>query len=419
VLPRFGTASVAEKLTDTKIKNLVPPATGQEEYPDTDVPGLRVRIGKSGKKTFILRKRVGGKPKNATIGAWHPIRFTMADARRKARQLVSDLEAGGDALAKVRAVPSSSLTVRTMAVDYIAYVRDEKQNRGWKETERVFNQNILPTLGDRLADTVGRGDITRLVDAQASPGAARSVYASLSAFYKWAMPRLDKLPANPARDAGKPATPKARKRVLNETELRALWKASDAEPFPWRAAIKLLILTAQRRDEVFAADRAEFDVAARLWTLPPERAKNGVAHLVPLSVAALTVFETIPQIGDATKLFPAQRGGAGHASGYSKLTARLRKAVEKDLGKPVPHWTLHDIRRSVATGMQRLGIRLEVTEAVLNHVSGSRAGIVGIYQLHDFAEEKRHALDAWASDVERIVTGENPGNAVALRTAGK
>lgn len=395
--------SVAEKLTDTKIKNLATPEAGQEEHADTDVPGLRVRIGKSGKKTFTLRKRVNGKPKNATIGHWHPIRFTLADARRKARQLISDLETGGDALAKIKAIPSSSLTVRAMAPDYITYCRNEKRVRGWKEKERIFNQNILPTLGDRLADTVTRGDITRLVDAQATPGASRSTFANISAFYTWAMPRLDKLPANPARDAGKPATPKARKRVLNEAEMRALWKATDAEPFPWRAGVKLLILTGQRRDEVFAADRLEFDPVEMRWIVPPEHAKNGNAHLVPLSGAALAVFETIPQIGEATKLFPAQRGGTGHASGFSKLSARLRTSVEKEIGSPVPHWTLHDIRRSVATGMQRLGIRLEVTEAVLNHKSGSLAGIAGVYQLHDFAEEKRDALEAWAAEVARIV----------------
>lgn len=410
---------MAEKLTEAKIKALATPAAGQEEHADSDVPGLRVRIGRSGKKSFILRRRVNGKPTNATLGQWNPTRFTLADARRKARQLISDLESGGDALARVKAVSKSALTVRAMAADYISYVRDEKQNRGWKETERVFNQNILPTLGDRLADTVTRGDITRLVDAQDSPGARRSAFANLSAFYTWAMPRLDKLPANPARDAGKPATPKARERVLNEAELRALWNATDAEPFPWRAAIKLLILTGQRRDEVFTADRAEFDAAAMLWTMPAEHAKNGKAHLVPLSPDALAVFETIPQIGKATKLFPASRGGTGHATGFSKLAARLRKAVEKEIGSPVPNWRLHDIRRTMATGMQRLGIQREVTEAVLNHISGSRAGIVGVYQRHDFAEEKRHALNAWAAEVARIIAVKETGNVVPLRGAGK
>jgi integrase len=397
---------VGEKLTEAKIKALVAPASGQAEYADTDVPGLRVRIGTSGKKTFILRKRVAGKSKNATLGQHHPTRFTLIDARRKARSLLSDLEAGGEKLAKIKAVPRSALTLRAMVPDYILYVRDEKRNRGWKETERVFNTRILPVLGDRLADTVTRGEITRLIDEIGSPGAGRSAHAQLSAFYKWAMPRLDKLPANPARDAGRPPAAQSRDRVLTEAELRALWKATDTEPFPWRAAVKLLILTGTRRDEVFGADRAEFDEEAELWTIPSERAKNGNEHLVPLSKAALEVFRTIPQIGNATKLFPAQRGGTGHASGYSKLMQRLRKAVEEEIGSPVPLWRLHDIRRTVATGMQRLGIRLEVTEALLNHVSGSRGGLVGVYQRHKFAEEKRFALDAWATDVERIVTGK-------------
>lgn len=393
---------MSEKLTETKIKALVPPASGQVEYPDAEVPGLRVRMGTSGTKTFILRKRTSGKLINATLGRYHPTRFNLNDARKKARTLVSDLEASGGVLPKQK-VPSSALTLRAMAPNYVAYCRDDKRNKGWAETERLFERHILPALGDRLADTITRGDITRMLDCIENASAARASFAALSAFYTWALPRLDKLPANPARNAGKPSSAKARDRVLTEAELRALWKAIDAEPFPWRAGMKLLILTGTRRDEVFTADRAEFDKKDRLWTIPAARSKNGVEHLVPLSDDVLAVLETVPVIGESEKLFPAARGGKGSASGYSKLAARLRAAVQKEIGAPVPLWRFHDIRRTAATGMQRLGIRLEVTEAILGHVSGSRAGIVGIYQRHNWLDEKRAALDAWACEVARIV----------------
>nr|WP_166175695.1 site-specific integrase [Altererythrobacter segetis] len=405
-------------LTETTIREAKARAGERVELADDKVLGLRVRVGSGGSKTFMLRKRVGGKPVNLTVGRWHPTAFTLADARKKARSLTSDLETSGDALAKAKALTKASKapTVRTMFDDYLVYIRDGKKNRAWQESERIFKKHVLPVIGDRLADTVTRGDVTRLIDGIDAPGAARGAHAQISAFYTWAMPRLDNLPANPARDAGRPPKFKARERILCDAELAALWKASDAEPFPWRAAIKLLILTGVRREEAFAADRAEFDLKGALWTIPAERAKNRNAHLLHLSGAAVEVLKSVPVIGESPKLFPASRGGEGHASGYSKAAARMRDKVAEETGLP-GDWTWHDIRRTVATGMQRLGVRLEVTEAVLNHVSGTRAGIVGVYQRHDFAEEKRHALDLWAAEVARIARGQERGNVVPMRSA--
>ena len=402
-------------LTDTKINDAKAPAGERLELADDKVPGLRIRVG-GRNKTFTLRKRVAGKVVNLTLGRWHPSSFNVNDARKKARTLLSDLDTAGDALARAKASVKSSRapTVRTMFADYLAFIRDEKKNRGWAESQRIFEKHVLPVLGDRIADTVTRGDVTRLVDGIAGPGAARGALAQVSAFYSWAMPRLDNLPANPARDAGRPPKGKPRRRVLTNTELAALWKASDAEPFPWRAAIKLLILTGARREEVFAAERAEFDLKGALWTIPGDRAKNGNEHLVHLSAEAVAVLQTVPAMGDNPKLFPASRGGEGHASGYSKAAGRIRAKVTKDTGLP-GDWTWHDIRRTVATGMQRLGVRLEVTEAVLNHVAGTRAGIVGVYQRHDFAQEKKQALDLWAAEVTRIVEGKEHGNVVPTR----
>lgn len=401
-------------LTDAKIKGIRPPEKGQAEYSDVIVPGLRVRVGTSGAKTFILRKRVGGRLSNMTLGRYHETRFTLADARKKARTLISDIEAGGDPVPKLKeekAATGASGTVRAL---FDGYKRAKAENRTIGETIRVFEQDILPEIGDRMADTVTRSDITRLVDKVAlrAPVQARLVAAQVSAFYSWALPRLDRLPANPARDAGRPPSPPARDRVLSDAELRALWKATDGEPFPWRAAIKLLILTGQRRDEVFSADRAEFDLKAKRWTIPGGRAKNANTHIVPLSTAAMGVFEAIPEIVGAPKLFPSRSDGSRGPSGFSKVMERLRAAVEKEVGEPVEPWRLHDLRRTMAIGMQRLGIRLEVTEAVLNHVSGSRAGIVGVYQRHDWLDEKQHALEAWAAEVDRIVQGKTAGGNV-------
>lgn len=177
--------------------------------------------------------------------------------------------------------------------------------------------------------------------------------------------------------------------MLDEREVGALWQVLDQEARPFGPAIKLLLLTGQRRNEVFDADRAEFDLDARLWTIPRERAKNGATHLVPLSPSALAIVKDLLTDERSDKLLPARGNWDASPSGFSKAMKRIREDLEKVLGEPVPHWILYDLRRTMATGLQRLGIRLEVTEAVLNHLSGARAGIVGVYQRHNYFEENK------------------------------
>lgn len=396
-------------LTDAKISGIKLPMTGQKEYSDSKVPGLRLRVGKTA-KTFILRKRIGGKTKNLTIGRYPAL--SLATARKRARAMINDIETTGAAkLAPVK----GGKTIRAL---WPAFEADKSHLRSIETIRNIFDGHILPQLGDRIADTVKRSEITRFIDGIEKPIMARLVLAQLSSFYTWAMPRLDDLDANPCRDAGRPPKSKPRKRTLTEQELKSLWLALDSESLPWRQGVKLLILTGQRRSEVFAADRKEFDLEGSIWTIPGERAKNGERHIVPLSKAAIEIIETIPIIDDSKKLFPANGNAENGPSGFSKVTARLRGKVDKLLDRTDgENWTLHDIRRTVATGFQRLGIRFEVTEAVLNHISGSKGGVAGVYQTHDWADEKRSALDAWAIDVDRIVIGTKSDNVVAINTS--
>lgn len=396
-------------LTDAKLKAMKPPASGQFEISDPAVPGLRVRIGVSGARTFVVRKRIGGRPRNITVGRYSP-RFGLADARKKARAILSDIEAGGDPAATMPTPRKRGVTANTVHAMWPEYKIAKAERRSIKEIERVFNRHILPHFGDRLADAITRAEITRFIDeiAQTTPVMARNVLAHFSSFYGWALPRLDRLQSNPCRDAGRPPAPKSRDRVLSEVEIGVLWNVLEGEAAPFGPAIKLLLLTGQRRNEVFDADRHEIDRKAALWTIPGHRAKNGVAHLLPLSRDALTVVAGVENKSDSPKLFPARGNGENGPSGFSKTMTRVREAMEKRADRPIPHWTLHDLRRTMATGLQRLGVRLEVTEAVLNHVSGSRAGIVGVYQRHDYFAEKRDALDAWAREVRRLAKAHRP-----------
>lgn len=382
-------------LTDAKVAGLKAPPVGQIEISDGKVPGLRVRIGASGAKSFIVRKRVGGKIKVITLGRYGP-RLGLAEARKRARSVLNDIEAG----AEVRSVQRGAQTVSKL---WLEYEKTKSSHRSLPEIRRIFNRYIIPNLGDRFADAISRGEITRFIDGITAPVMARAVHAQLSAFYTWALPRLDNLPANPCKSAGRPAKPRPRERVLSDAELAALWRAAELEKGNWSTAIKLLILTGQRRSEIFGAARAEFDLESKVWTIPSERAKNGVQHRVPLSAAAASLVRDVPIAKGSPWLFPADGNVANTASGISKTVNRLRKAMSKDLEVEVPHWSLHDIRRTVATGLQKLGVRFEVTEAVLNHLSGSRGGIAGVYQRHDWAAEKAQALCAWAEYVAKSV----------------
>jgi integrase len=184
--------------------------------------------------------------------------------------------------------------------------------------------------------------------------------------------------------------------------------------------VQLLILTGQRRDEVANMRWSELDLEKRLWTLPKERSKNDTAHEVPLSDAVLSVIGRLKKIaGKPGFLFTTT--GEAPVSGFSRAKNRLDALVLSGLhGEatgPTPHWTLHDLRRTAASGMARLGINLPVIEKILNHTSGSFAGIVGVYQRHSFADEKRAALETWGRFVEHLVTGESAANVVRLREA--
>jgi integrase len=224
-----------------------------------------------------------------------------------------------------------------------------------------------------------------------------------SAFYHWAIKR-GTLAVNPFADL--PLTPVVkRERVLDDAELKAVWQATEG-PGPFNAIVRMLILTGQRLGEV--AGMAWAEISDDTWTIPASRAKNKAAHIVPLSSQAQAIVRAAPRFEGSNLVFPGLRGPFNSFS-------KAKKALDKASG--AGDWRLHDLRRTVATGLQKIGVRLEVTEAVLNHVSGSRAGIVGVYQRHKYEPEKRQALDAWARKLKAIVTGAAASNVVKLTKA--
>lgn len=229
-----------------------------------------------------------------------------------------------------------------------------------------------------------------------------TVHQRLSAFYSWAMPKLERLQANPCQYAWRPPLGKPRDRFLTEEEIRLFWQACDQMGWSFGPGFKLLLVTGQRRGEVFGASRSEFKDG--LWTIPGVRAKNGIAHIVPLPQLALDIIAALPEVEGSDFLFGVPDNPEAVSSGFSKGHPRLLRLMAKlQDDKPIEHFVLHDLRRTTATGMQRLGVPMPVTEAVLNHISGSRGGIAGVYQRHDYFYEKKTALSQWSDELNRII----------------
>jgi integrase len=311
---------------------------------------------------------------------------------------------GRDPLAERAAIERGPNPARlTSAVVDEWLKRDQAGNRSRSEVERVMRREVLPVWGFQPIDGIRKRDIIALIDGIADRGAkimANRTLAHVKRLFRWAAAR-DIIEGDPAAHVEKPAPETRRDRVLSDDELAVIWGAAGAMGFPFGPAVQLLVLTAARREEIFGLSWREVDGNSAAIRLPAERAKTKEGRIIPLSPVALSVLDELPRFAGGDFVF-GQRGQAPFANvGHAK--ARLDRMIAKARGEPIPGWRLHDIRRTVATGLQRLRTRLEVIEAVLGHLSGSRAGIVGVYQRHRFEEEAQAALTAWGEHVVRLV----------------
>jgi integrase len=217
---------------------------------------------------------------------------------------------------------------------------------------------------------------------------------------RWAVSR-GIIERSPAEGIDPPSTETVRDRVLSLDELRLVWRAAERQGFPFGPIIKLLILTGQRRSEVGGMEWGEIDLENRLWTILATRAKNRRQHTIPLSPQAMGIIKGLPRFSGSKFCFTVRNTAP---SGFAKAKERLDKSIA-----PIKPWTIHDIRRSTATGLAGLGVNLPVIERLLNHVSGTFGGIVSIYQKHSFEPEMRDAMERWGRRIEDLVSC--PGNA--------
>jgi integrase len=407
-------------LTDIQIKQLALPKA-RKEVPDGKVSGLYLVVQPSGAKSWAVRYRAAGQPKKLTLGPYPAI--ALATARKRAQEAIGDIAGGKDPSAEKKASRAATRAERAaednrldrIAAFYVDLYVKRKVGKAWgKEIERLFRVEIIPKLGDKPIGAVTKPDIRDLLDTivdRGSPITANRTFATLRQLFNWALDR-DLINASPMPKSA-PALETARARVLSDEEVRLAWRAFEQVGWPFGTIGKLLLLTGARRDEIAEGTWGEIDFEAKAWTIPATRTKNQEAHEIPLSGIALEILKGLPQLAGKPG-FVFTTTGLSPVSGFSKAKRAVDAAVigflkedRHDNGKALPHWTLHDLRRTLATNLQRLSIRLEVTEAVLNHTSGSRAGIVGVYQRYKYTVEKRQALDAWARRLDAIVGDRN------------
>jgi integrase len=399
------------RLTALGVKNAKPKrnrygAPDRAEYADGD--GLYLVVQPSGAKGFHLRYRFGGRTRNLRLGdaALSEVEadngaLTLAAARVRAAEARLQIERGVDPGDNRPAYAGPDRVEALVAQFLDLHVRRKTRANSAAATERIFRNIVLPAWRGRSIQDIRRRDVISLIEDVAGdrPFAANRTLAALSKFSHWLLAR-DVIATSFTTGVSRPHREVPRDRTLDAMELRALWPASSGDD-PAAQAVRLMILTGCRRNEVGHMRWSEVDAERRLWTIPAERSKNGRAHAVPLSAQAWRVLSGVPRFVDCDFVFTLD--GQVPINHWGGAKARLSAKA----GIDPAGWRLHDLRRTCAAGMQALGVSVAVIERALNHVGGEFRGIVGTYQTHDYRDEIRVALQRWGDRIDQLVGGKS------------
>jgi integrase len=418
-----------KKLTDLFVERVLVPVGGRVEYFDAGFPGLALRVTENGRKSWSLFYRFNGRLRRFTIGRYPAIKPTQA--RREAITALERVRQGIDPAEEKRARRDKPLpeaeTFESLAQDYLErHVKKNSATVTYQEARRDLEYNVLPKWRNRPIASISRRDAIDLIDGLVERGVeiqANRTLARLRALFNWAIEK-DRISASPVGHMKPPTKERARDRALSDDEIRWFWQACGEIGWPFGAVFKLLLLTAQRRDEVAGMRWTEINVEKRTWTLPRHRVKSDRGHEVPLSDAAIEVLRSLPRItsGGNERDLVFTVTGTTAVSGFGNAKRRFdlimaearRHSLELPERTEIPDWRLHDLRRTAATGMARLNIAPHVVDKVLNHSGGTIRGVAAIYNRFEYLEERRAALEAWGRYVESLVTPV-PANIVQLR----
>jgi integrase len=364
---------------------------------DTELHGFGCRITASGRVSWLHQHWEGGKggrPRRIVFGSLPSM--NVHAARTRAAKLKVQVDDGLDVLslkAQRREQQRLALQAPTVADVVSTYLKKSDGSGYWKSIATRLNLAVA-SLPNKLQD-VTKQDIRRLIASVSDAGklgAARALFTTLSAFFNFCV-QEDYLQHSPMN--GFVVSPRpARSRALTDHESKSFWSAASQMGYPFGPLYQLLLLTGQRRDEVAGMSWSEIDFDRATWTIPKSKTKNGREHIVHLSPQAAAILSGIEK---RTELVFTTTGDTP-VSGFSKAKIHLDKAMPD-----TPPWRIHDLRRTCASGMARLGVLPAIIERVLNHLSGEQGGLQGIYQRYDYLPERKQALDAWGKYVAEIV----------------
>lgn len=377
---------------------------------DDDLPGFGVRMRRGGARTWVYQYKIGTQHRRVTLGS--ATALSLAQARKTAGELHAKVRLGRDpagekAEGRVRAAETTAVALQT----YLIHQHKHLKQRSYVEVERHLLKHCKPLHGLQLAKVDRSNVAARMGTIAAKNGAvtANRVRASLAAFFAWAI-REGMLDSNPVAGTGRqPET--SRERVLTDDELKSVWNALG--PDDYSTVVRLLMLTGQRADEIAALRWSE--IKRDRIELPKERTKNRREHVIPCAPAVQSILDCRQRHEDDDFVFGRRHGRPFR--GWSVCKASLDQRISA-MGVKLDHWTHHDLRRSMATRLAELGTAPHIIEAILNHVSGHKAGVAGIYNRANYEPQKRVALEKWADYVLAVVEGRGLSKVVAFPVSG-
>ena len=393
---------------------------------DDELTGFGAVSTKAGACSYFVEYRLGGRgttQKRMAIGKHGAL--TPDEGRKRAKDELGKVARGADVAQEKKEAREklTSATFRDLAERYLDM--HAKPGRYWPEKRvRLLTWDELKPLNVKPIALIKRADVVAIIDGvQArSHSSARVLFSDIRPVFAWALHR-GAIEANPMIGMKGPQPLEARDRVISDEEVRAFWRAASELSWPFENVFKVLLLTGQRREEVAGMRWREVDLDAGQWTIAKERCKNGKAHTVDLHPEAVRLLDPIgneaaPRLirgGEGEGDFIFSTTGTTPVSGFSRAKARIDARMQSILGDKFQPWRTHDLRRTAASGMAALRFQPHVIERVLNHVSGAQGGLVGVYQRHEYREERRHAIMAWGARVGDLIgEASQASNVIAL-----
>jgi integrase len=394
----LGEAIPRIRLTKSVIDEL-PVLSKDTVYWDAGTPGFGVKVTPKGRKVFLVMYRVAGagsRLRKYTIGPYG--RITLPMARAQAQKIFAARLDGRDP------AEEKKQSRRRLVVDRIddlveRFIQEHVSRVGTRNRlTNLLRRDVIPHWGTKSIHEIKKRDVSDLVSliAQRNANASYRLLKTLKTFFRWCIARAV-IDFSPAEGLSTGYRETSRDRVLTDRELAAVILGARQMPHPYAGIVELLALTGQRREEVTQLRWHELDEQARTWTIPGSRTKNKKAHIVHLSEQAWRVIERSPGVD---LVFGTSRGKRFQAF------AKGKRALDKRCG--ITGWRLHDLRRTIVSGMARLGVPPHVADKILNHQAGTISGVAAVYQRHDFLAERKEALDRWGAHVEGIIQTFKP-----------